>query len=167
MKPHTVTPDRILELGQAFRASKALLSAVELNVFTALAGGPLDLGALSEQVGLNARGVRDFLDALVALGMLVRQPDGRYANAAETDLYLDRNKPSYVGGVLENSITRTYAVWGSLTAALRTGKPQNDLSMVGNFGPLRTACKVWIFRDLRSPKTPEALTQAIMAASRR
>jgi O-methyltransferase domain/Dimerisation domain len=136
MNPYTATPERILELGQAFRGAKALLSAVELHVFTALAGGPLDLKTLSGRVGLDERGARDFLDALVALGMLVRQPDGSYANSAETDLYLDGNKPTYVGGVLESAITRNYMVWGSLTAALRTGKPQCDKSMVGNFGPL-------------------------------
>jgi hypothetical protein len=136
MRPSAITADRILELGQAFRGAKVLLSAVELNVFTALAEGPLDLKGLSGRVGLDARGACDFLDTLVALGMLVRQSDGRYANSAETDLYLDRNKPTYVGGVLESAITRSYAVWGSLTAALRTGKAQNDLSMVGNFAPL-------------------------------
>jgi len=129
-------PNRILEVGQAFRASKALLSAVELGVFTALSGGPLGADVLGKRAGIHERGARDFLDALVALGMLGRQDDGRYANSDETDLYLDRNKPTYVGGVLESAITRTYMVWGSLTAALRTGEPQSDLSMVSNFGEL-------------------------------
>jgi len=87
MKLDVVTPDRIMDLGHAFFASRALLSAVELGVFTALADGPLDLEALRKRVGIHDRGARDFLDALVALGMLVRQ-DGRYANSAETGLYL-------------------------------------------------------------------------------
>jgi hypothetical protein len=68
--------------------------------------------------------------------MLVRDPDGRYANSAATGQYLDRNKSSYVGGELESSIDRSYMLWGSLTAALRTGRPQCDKSMVSNFGPL-------------------------------
>ena len=101
MKDDGVTPDRIMELGHAFRGSKALLSAVELGVFTVLADGPLDLEALRNRVGVNDRGARDFLDALVALGMLVRHQDGRYTNSPETDFYLDRNKPTYVGGLLE------------------------------------------------------------------
>jgi hypothetical protein len=134
--PVTPTPDRILELGQAYRASKTVLSAVELNVFTELAGGPLTLDAVRERVGISARGARDFLDALVALGMLVRHPDGRYANSPESDLYLDRNKPTYVGGVLDTSIARNYAVWGALTEGLRTGKPQCDKSAVSNFTQL-------------------------------
>ena len=79
------TPNHILELGQAFRGAKALLSAVELDVFTLLADGPRELEDLSAQLGLNARGARDFLDTLVALGMLVRPHNGRYGNSAETD----------------------------------------------------------------------------------
>jgi hypothetical protein len=135
-------PDRILAVGQIFRASKAVLSAVELGVFTVLAGGPLDADALRTRIGIHERGARDFLDALVALGMLSRQDDGCYANSDETDLYLDRNKPTYVGGVLESAITQTYMVWGSLTAALRTGQPQSDLSMVSNFGELYADAKL-------------------------
>jgi hypothetical protein len=99
-------------------------------------GGPLDADGLGKRAGIHQRGARDFLDALVALGMLRRQQDGRYANSAETDLYLDRNKPTYVGGVLESAISRTYVIWGALTAALRTGQPQSDLRMVSNFGTL-------------------------------
>jgi hypothetical protein len=136
MKPEAITPDRIMEIGHAFREAKALLSAVELGVFTALADGPLDLEALGKRVGLNERGARDFLDVLVALGMLLRHDDGRYANSAATDLYLDRNKPAYVGGLLETFNSRHYAVWGSLTTALQTGKPQCNTTMVTNFSSL-------------------------------
>jgi hypothetical protein len=131
-----VTPDRIMEIGHAFRASKALLSAVELGVFTALAHGPLALDALRGQASLDERAARDFLDTLVALGMLTRDADGRYANSAEADRYLDRNKPSYIGSLLERMSSRDFVVWGSLTTALRTGQPQYDQSAVKNFTPL-------------------------------
>ena len=40
--------------------------------------------------------------------MLVRDKTGRYANSAETDVYFDRNKPTYIGGVFESAITRLY-----------------------------------------------------------
>ena len=134
--PVMITSHRIMEIGHAFRASKALLSAVELGVFTALSSEPLDLDSLRQRLDLDARGARDFLDALVALELLVRHQDGRYANTSETALYLDSNKSSYVGGVLESANARNYSVWGSLTAALRTGKPQSDVSMVTNFSAL-------------------------------
>ena len=66
------TPDAILQLGLGFWASKALLSAVELGVFTTLAAGPLTGEALMANLGLQPRGTIDFLDALVSLGMLER-----------------------------------------------------------------------------------------------
>ena len=119
------SPDAILQLGSAFWASKTLLSAVELGVFTALGDGPLERSVLADRCGLHPRSAEDFLDALVALGMLTR--DGaRYANTPETDLFLDRKKPAYVGGLLEMFNARLYGFWGSLTNALKSGLPQNE-----------------------------------------
>ena len=125
-------PDRIMQLGFGFWGSKTLLSAVELDLFSALAKGPLDAKALADRLALHPRSARDFLDALVALGMLNREGD-RYANTPETDLYLDKAKPSYVGGMLEMANARLYGFWGSLTEALRTGRPQNEAKTGGNF----------------------------------
>ncbi len=118
-------PDRILQTGTAFWASKTLLSAVEMEVFTELARGPETLEALTGRLGLHPRSARDFLDALVALGFLERS-DGVYRNAPHTDLFLDKHKPSYVGGILEMANRRLYLHWNKLTAALRTGKAQNE-----------------------------------------
>src|SRR5205085_1908816 len=80
-----VTPDGILQLAHAFQGAKTLLSAVELGVFAALVGGPLKLEPLRKRIQISERATRDFLDSLVALGMLVRADDGNYANTAETD----------------------------------------------------------------------------------
>jgi hypothetical protein len=118
------TSGRILELGLAFWGSKALLSAVEIGVFSVLAQGPLDAGALRERLGLHPRAARDFFDALVALGMLERT-DGRYTNTPESQQFLDRAKPTYVGGILEMANARLYPFWGSLTDGLRTGQAQS------------------------------------------
>jgi len=119
------TPERILQAGMGFWASKTLLSAVEMELFTELAKHPEDLESLQGRMGLHPRAARDFLDALVALGFLERE-DGVYANTPETDLFLDKHKPSYMGGMLEMANHRLYPFWGSLTKALRTGKPQNE-----------------------------------------
>ena len=119
------TPEGILRLGLSFWGAKALLSAVELGLFTELAKGPQSLEAISDRLGLHPRAAADFLDALVALGMLERD-EGSYANTADGDLFLDRDKPSYVGGLLEMANSRLYGFWGSLTEALRTGEPQNE-----------------------------------------
>ncbi|MET0514900.1 MAG: methyltransferase [Nitrospiraceae bacterium] len=125
MATHHLTSERILQLGLGFWGSKTLLSAVELGLFTELAKGPLDATVLTKRLALHQRSARDFFDALVALGMLQRTGT-RYANTPETSLFLDRGKPSYVGGILEMCNARLYPFWGSLTEGLRTGKPQNE-----------------------------------------
>ena len=125
-------PDRILQLGFGFWGSKTLLSAIELGVFSELAGGPLDADALRARLGLHPRGARDFFDALVALSMLERVGE-HYANTTETDRFLDSAKPSYVGGILEMANARLYPFWGSLTEGLRTGQPQNEAKTGGDF----------------------------------
>jgi hypothetical protein len=118
------TPEHIMQVGLGFWASKTLLSAIEMGLFTELAHHPESLESLRERLVLHKRSARDFLDALVALGFLERR-DGVYANTPATDLFLDRRKPSYIGGILEMANHRLYGFWGSLTEALRTGRMQN------------------------------------------
>ena len=127
-----VTPDVIMQIGSGFWASKTLLSAVELGLFTELARQPATADQLRATFGLQERGTLDFLDALVSLGLLERR-DGRYANSPATDLFFDRAKPSYLGGILEMFNARLYGYWGSLTEALRTGTPQNEAKTGGSF----------------------------------
>jgi hypothetical protein len=128
------SPAQILEIGMGFWASKTLLSAVELGLFTILADGPQTGEALEDALGLHPRATADFLDTLVALGLLARRGDGagaRYMNTPATALYLDRGSPLYVGGILEMANARLYPFWADLTQALQTGKPQNEIKHNG------------------------------------
>ncbi len=125
------SPERIMALASGFWGSKVLLSAVELGLFTELAKGPMDSNTLSQRLNLHPRGARDFYDALVSLGMLVRTGE-LYSNTPETDHFLDRGKPSYIGAWPEMFNERLYLFWGSLTEALRTGKPQNEIKSGGD-----------------------------------
>ena len=153
--PNQLSADRIMELGFGFMASKTQLSANELGLFTELAGGPVEAEALRARLGLHPRSARDFFDSLVALGLL-RRRDGRYSNTRESDLFLDRGKPEYVGGVLEMCNARLYRFWGSLTEGLRTGKPQNEIkagedmfdALYGDPEALKAFCKAMTGRSL-------------------
>ena len=120
------TADRIEQVALGFMASKVLFTALELGLFTQLAKGPLETDEVRRHCGLHPRSVRDFLDALVALGMLERNGEV-YSNTPETDFYLDRAKPSYCGGIFEMWNARGYRFWASLTEGLQTGKPQNEI----------------------------------------
>jgi len=126
----TITPEQIMQVGLGFWGSKALLSAVEMELFSALAKRPGTLEDLQGRLGLHPRSARDFLDALVAMGFLQRI-DGVYHNTPATDRFLDKRKPSYLGGLLEMANHRLFRFWDGLTEALRTGKPQNEVKSGG------------------------------------
>ncbi len=129
-----VDPAHIMQIGAGFWASKTLLSAVELELFTHLGSGALTGAEIEERLALHPRGTYDFLDTLVALHLLDREGDGpeaRYANTPDTAAFLDKNSPTYIGGILEMLNARLFEFWGGLTEALRTGKPQNEIKHNG------------------------------------
>ncbi|MFC3997673.1 methyltransferase [Nocardiopsis sediminis] len=113
----------LVELGQGFWAAKTFLTAVELDLFTVLAEKPLTEPEVRERLGLHPRATRDFLDALVGLGVLLRE-DGRYRGSAAAEMYLDKHKPTYIGGRLL-LLNWRYEVWGRLPDLLRSGDPQS------------------------------------------
>jgi O-methyltransferase domain/Dimerisation domain len=128
-------PGPIVQIGTGFMASKTLLSAVELELFTKLGDEALTGAELGDRLGLDARAIPDFPDALVALGVLDRDGDGpeaRYRNTAETGAFLNKSSPAYIGGLLEMCNSRLYGFWGDLTQGLRTGEPQNEIKITGH-----------------------------------
>ena len=127
-------PEHILQIGTGFWASKTLLSAVELDLFTVLGTRSLTGHEIGTELRLNTRSVVDFLDSLVSLGLLARDGDGhaaRYVNTSDTAAFLDKGSPAYLGGILEMLNSRLYGFWGNLTEALRTGQPQNEAKTDG------------------------------------
>lgn len=127
---NTPDPSRILEVGFGFWASKVLLTAVELEVFTKLGDRAMTGEELGKAIDLHPRGIFDFFDALVALKFLVREGDGTeglYRNTEETSKFLDKNQPGYIGGILEMCNDRLFKFWSDLGPALKTGKPQNEI----------------------------------------
>jgi precorrin-6B methylase 2 len=124
-----VDPSKIIQVGMGFWASKTLLTAVNMNLFTHLSKGELSGKEIQEKLGINNRSLYDFLDTLVALGFLNRvglKENAIYSNAEDSDLFLDKNKLSYMGGILEMSNNRLYPFWSNLEEGLKTGKPQNE-----------------------------------------
>ena len=131
---NTLSPARIMEVGMAFWPAKVLLSAIELGLFTELGANAMTGRELQDALRLHTRANPDFFDTLVALRFLNRDgngPEARYRNTPETALFLDRHSPQFMGGFLEMANARLYRFWGDLTAALRTGRPQNEIKHTG------------------------------------
>lgn len=131
--PDTISPldpSAILQTAFSFWSSKVLLTAVEFGVFTKLGQRRITGAELGGELGLHPRGISDFFDALVAMKFLDREGDGsgaKYFNTPAGALYLDRNSPRYVGGILVMLNARLFKFWHDLPEALRTGKPQNEV----------------------------------------
>jgi len=117
-------PQQLLESGMAFWSSQVVLTAVDCGLFTLLAAGPQSADQLTEQLGWHPRAASVFLDSLVAMDLLRRDSNERYANTRHASWFLDRNKPSYIGGLMELSSRRLYDLWSHLGDLLRTGQPQ-------------------------------------------
>jgi hypothetical protein len=129
-----VNPSHIMQVGMGFWASKTLLSAVELELFSTLGREAMTGRQIAEALGLHERAIPDFPDALVALQLLEREGEGSdalYRNSQETAVFLDKASPAYIGGILEMANARLYRFWGDLTDALQTGKPQNEIKQTG------------------------------------
>jgi len=127
-------PSHIMQVGAGFWASKTLLSAVELELFTQLGADSMTGAEVGERLGVHPRAIYDFLDTLVSLHFLERDgngTDGRYRNTTDTAAFLDKRSPTYIGGILEMFNTRLYGFWGDLTEALQTGQPQNEIKRTG------------------------------------
>lgn len=118
-----------MNIAMSFWSAKALLSAVELDLFTHLGNEALTGEELGARVGLHPRPLFDFLDGLVAMGMLVRDGDGpgsRYRNSAEAATFLDDKNPGYIGGFFKMVNTRLFPFWVDLTHGLTTGEPRAE-----------------------------------------
>jgi hypothetical protein len=129
-----VDPSHILQVGMGFWGSKALLSAVELELFTKLGRNGMTGPQIAEALELHERAIPDFPDALVALELLDREGEGGdalYRNSDAGAVFLDKGSPAYIGGILEMANARLYPFWGDLTEALRTGTPQNEIKRTG------------------------------------
>lgn len=123
----------ILRLGSSFCDAKALLTAVELGLFTVLHGGAATEEEIRDRLGLHGRGLSDWLDLLVAL-MLLEKVNGRYRNSACADRYLVRGSDSYIGGFLERANHNLYPAWGRLAEALRSGAQQSGSDFAAVLG---------------------------------
>jgi hypothetical protein len=139
LKSNQPSPAGIMQIGTGFWASKILLSAIKFQLFTTLADKTKMSGQdIKKAFNLKCsdRHLFDFLDALTGLRFLQREgllEDAVYANSPDTDLFLDKNKPSYIGGLLEMMNNRLYSFWGSLDEGLLTGLPQNEVKRSEDF----------------------------------
>ena len=137
-----VDPSHIMQVGMGFWASKTLLTAVKLELFTLLAEKPASASEIKQKLCVHDRSLYDFLDSLVALGFLNRtglKQKAVYSNSADSDFFLDKNKLSYTGGLLEMANNRLYPFWNFLEEEpLKMKLEQGNRPCLKKYIPIRT-----------------------------
>jgi predicted O-methyltransferase YrrM len=117
------TPERLEQVAD-YWADRLVLESAVLDVYGRLADGPLGALVLADRLRLEPGATQLFLDALVALGLLLK--DGRkYSNSEAAAHYLVPGSPDYMGHRLV-AAQYDWELWGRLPTALRTGKRQRD-----------------------------------------
>ena len=92
------TPERFFNAINAFQLTEAMKAALDLGLFTAIAGGDTTAASIASRVSASERGVRILCDYLTVQGFLTKT-DGRYGLPQDTALFLDRNSPAYIGSI--------------------------------------------------------------------
>lgn len=119
----SVDAQALTRLSSSYAQARILHSAVEVGLFELLAQGPLNADEIRGRLDLHPRLLRDFLDAVAALG-LIRKEDARYRVDPEAARFLVPGGPVYLGARIRTAAQRHYHTWGRLTDALRGGEPQ-------------------------------------------
>lgn len=123
MGSEPLSPQRLIELSTAFRASKTLAAAHELDLFGILSRrGGATVDEVCADLGVDARPAGMLLAACASLGLLEVE-DGRYRNAPVAEEFLVGGRPGYLGGWIELADRRLYAGWGRLAEAIRRNRP--------------------------------------------
>ena len=132
-----VSPDPIFQMATGFWVSKTLMTAVELEVFTKLSGNKsVTFEQLQNDIlEMDKRPAEVFATALLSLGLINVSGErgggegggeGReklYSNSQLSEVFLDKNKPSYIGDFIIMMDKRLYNKWGKLPLSLKTNRP--------------------------------------------
>jgi 2-polyprenyl-3-methyl-5-hydroxy-6-metoxy-1,4-benzoquinol methylase len=121
MPPQQPTPERFFNAIHAHQQTEALKTAVDLEVFTAVAEGSTTAAAIAKRCQAAERGVRTLCDFLTIHGFLTKQGT-QYGLAEDAALFLNKKSPAYMGGAMEFLLNQhSREAFGRLTEAVRRG----------------------------------------------
>lgn len=114
-------PALLMQIGLAYRSSAVLFAAIEIDVFSPLAAGPMTASELASACGADLPSLRLLLEACAAEGLLTLEGD-RYANTPLADAFLVRGRPAYSANGFKYA-ENLYPAWGRLADRVRSGHP--------------------------------------------
>ena len=97
MTTQPLRPETIEKLEAAAFPSFAMLAGMQLDLFTPLANGPMNVDQLAQALGVGSTKLEPLLYSLVDAGLLTVEGE-RFSNTPESDHFLVRGKTTYLGG---------------------------------------------------------------------
>src|SRR5580658_5537768 len=109
-QPHA-TPDRIMQLAWGYGPPLIIKAAVEHGIFDQLDQGAKTASELADTAGVPLRGVSAIANALVGIGLLAKDPEGRYSLTPESATFLVRGKPAFLGRLIWHTTVQILPRW--------------------------------------------------------
>lgn len=131
-----LTPERIMQLAWGYVPPLVLEAAIRHRVFDILDSGPRTVQQLSDETQASARGISAIAHALVGLGFLTKDAEGRFALTPESSAFLVSTKPGFHGGIIRHSSEQLVPKFLRLNEIVATGRPieaVNEESTGGEF----------------------------------
>jgi predicted O-methyltransferase YrrM len=110
-------PETILSLARNFMECRILLTGAEFDLFTLLNSLPLSAREVASRVGANLRALTILLDALAAMGLLVKQEEKFQCPPAISPL-LSRDSPRTILPMVLH-MAHLWERWSALTSAVQ------------------------------------------------
>lgn len=159
---HHASPQPVLEAVYGFAVTRALATAVELEIFTRVARDRATLDALCHDTGCPAGALSMLLAVLSAMGFLETSA-GSYHLTAVSAAYLDKASSRYIGNYVSVITASSWSAWGQLSETVRSGRPakplQGDQSDAAFFAELVPALHALTFQTPRVLRRPRCSPQ--------
>ena len=114
-------PVAFRDMVYSFRQSRIILTAYELELFSALGQGSLSSADVCEKLGTHSGATSRLMNALCAIGLLVKEGE-QYSNSGFAAKFLSKSSPDYLNGF--GHTLNMWNTWTGLTHAVRTGHNQ-------------------------------------------
>lgn len=172
---HKPSPEKIFNALNAYQQTAALKTAIEIDIFTAIADGAQDAKSIGEKVKASEKGVRVLCDFLVIQGFLNKE-NGKYQLPEESAIFLSQRSPAYLGtivGFLSHewhanqfaSLSDVVRKGGSLNGDGDNSKPNDEawVAFARSMGPMMMPAANFI-AELLETKSGKALKVLDIAA---
>ena len=125
--------ETLLGMGSAFMESRVLLTGAELDLFTLVAAKPLSAEQIAGRIGADLRALTILLDALAAMGLLIKQSD-TYQTEPSAARMLSAEGPASILPMIRHSAD-LWDRWGQLTHRV-AGPREKEKSMRAFIGAM-------------------------------